>query len=279
MSARTVVTVLLALVFGVSTAVGVHQFTGHGDVAPKGETAQVVVVIRDIPRGGLITSDVVRTREWRKEDVPQGALTKPEDSVERCALVPLAKGEVILEGKLASKGAGRGLAALVPSGMRAFTILAPHLASGVAGFVLPGNRVDVLLTINTFGDTDLNGGGITTTLLQKVEILAVDQRLDAPSENKVDPKELRSVTLLVTPDQAAKLDLGQNRGTLHLSLRNPEDIKEADTRPATLADLRFHQEGPQGDSVRAQPVLQIRTLRGTLNGVSQLEPFDTVNTN
>ena len=88
----------------------------------------------------------------------------------------------------------------------------------------------------------MTGGGSTTTLLQNVEILAVDQRMEAPADNKVKAEDLRSVTLLVTPDQAAKLDLGQNKGTLHLSLRNPEDDLAAKVRPATVNDIQFLQE-------------------------------------
>jgi Flp pilus assembly protein CpaB len=80
--------------------------------------------------------------------------------------------------------------------------------------------------------------------LQGVEILAVDQRVEAPAENKVDPKDLRSVTLLVTPEQGAKLTLAQNQGTLHLALRNPQDDQPASVRPVTLADFKFYQESP-----------------------------------
>src|SRR5262249_56623723 len=125
------------------------------------------------------------------------------------------------------------------------TISTTTLASGVAGFILPGSKVDVLLTVTRTGTSDPTGGGQTSTLLQDVEILAVDQLVKAPADNRVDPKELRSVTLLVTPQQAAKLDLGQNKGILHLSLRNPEDHAPAVTRPATLADLGLYAEPPQ----------------------------------
>jgi pilus assembly protein CpaB len=128
--------------------------------------------------------------------------------------------------------------------MRAFTIHTPSVASGVAGFVMPGDHVDVLLTMN--GEhNDGTGGGSTITLLQNIEVMAVDQRIEAPAENKVDTNLLRSVTLLVTPDQSLKLDLGQNRGMLHLSLRNPEDLEDAKTRMATLTELRYRQEAPK----------------------------------
>jgi pilus assembly protein CpaB len=106
--------------------------------------------------------------------------------------------------------------ALIPQGMRAFTIRVPNpnVATGVAGSLLPGNKVDVLLTAS---GGDLNDVIGTTTLLQNVEILAVDQKIEAPAENKVDLKEMLSVTLLVTPQQAKQLNLAQNKGLLHLA--------------------------------------------------------------
>ena len=91
------------------------------------------------------------------------------------------------------------------------------MVQGVAGFILPGNRVDVLLSLGEISGTNETGGGSTITLLENIEILAVDQKMDAPSDNKVDTKDLRSVTLLVTPQQANRLDLGQNKGMLHLA--------------------------------------------------------------
>jgi len=238
----------LALVFGGSAAVGVRQYVGRA--APRDDTVQVVVAAIDIGRGTLVASDLIKTRNYPRELVPQGAIVKPEDAIDRSAFTTIVRDEPILESKLNPKG-HRGMAAQIPPGMRALTISTPNVASGVAGFILPGNKVDVLLTITSnssltftpISPNDPTGGGATTTLLQNVEILAVDQRIEAPAENKVDSKELRSVTLLVTPDQAAKLDLGQNKGTLHLSLRNPNDNNPANARPATMADLRLYQ-GP-----------------------------------
>ena len=127
--------------------------------------------------------------------------------------------------------------------MRAFTI-STNVASGVAGFILPGNKVDVLMTLTAGGAKDVTGGGSTTTLLQNVEILAVDQKVEAPADNKVDSTNLRSVTLLVTPTSAAKLSLGQSKGTLHLTLRNPEDNLAAKVRPTTVNDLESQSEAP-----------------------------------
>ncbi len=242
-SIKTAFVVLLAIVCGVSAAWGMRQLSRNKTIRLKTETVPIVVTTGKIPRGGMVTDADIKVCQWPKGLLPEGAVTRVEDALERAAIVPLMPGEPILDVKLASKDAGRGLAALIPKGMRAYTIRASRVASNVAGFILPGNRVDVLLTLKGRYNDD-TGGGSTTTLLQAVEILAVDQQLDAPAENRIDPKGLRSVTLLVTPEQAGLLDLGQNMGQLTLSLRNPDDRSEAQTRPATLADIRYRQERP-----------------------------------
>lgn len=250
MKIRTVLVVVLALICGASAMVGVSQLTSQHEDAPIVETEAVVIMSKNMPRGSVLSPEVVTVAQWPKGSAPQGALQTVEETDGRSVLVPLVAGEPVLQAKLASKDAGRGLAAMIPRGMRAFTINTSHVAAGVGGFILPGNHVDVLLTTTSSGSQDPTGGGATTTLLQNVQILAVAQRLDAPDTNKMDPKDLKSITVLVTPDQAAKLDLGMNKGILHLSLRNPEDDREADTRPATMAQLRFHQDKPNIDPFR-----------------------------
>jgi pilus assembly protein CpaB len=247
--------VMLALVFGGSAAVGVNSLVSKSQGArPNLETVPVVVAVTDIPRGGMIKADLVRTREYPKDMVPTGAITKVQDALDRAVFIPLVREEPVLDAKLAPRGAGRGMAALIPQGMRAFTIHTPSVASGVAGFILPGNKVDVLLTM------DSKGGSMTTTLLQNMEILAVDQRIDAPAENKVDSNQLRSVTLLVTPDQAAKLELGQSKGSLHLTLRNLKDDQPVDAHPARLAELEGYQEPPQAQPVEEAPPPQAQPV-------------------
>ena len=300
MSTRTILIIVLALVFGVSAAVGVNLFARQGP-APT-DVVSIVVAAADVSRGGTLTANQVKLVECPKDLVPPGVLTSLDDAQDRLVLSPLVKDEPVIDGKLGAKNARGGMAGLIPPGMRAFTIQTPNVASGVAGFVLPGNKVDVLLTMN--GD-ERTGGGITTTLLQNIEILAVDHLLDAPSERKVDGRNLQSVTLLVTPDQAAKLDLGQNRGNLHLSLRNPGDAVAANTRPATLSGLQFYQDKPWGQqalevlealkkwkqqappeggkaagprpgdahAAAAEPALELRTLRGRYYGVVPVEAY------
>ena len=314
MGVRTILVIGLAAICGLSAVVAVNRLRGASPNVAS-DTVPVVVAAMNIPRGTTVSEDLVQLRQWPKDLVPPGAITSMEDAVARAALNALIKHEPLLDGKLAAKDAGVGMAALVPTGMRAYTIHTPTVASGVAGFILPGNKVDVLLTVTerlwtgTIGDA--TGGGSTTTLLQHVEILAVDQRLDAPPENMIDTAQLRSVTLLVSPDHAAKLSLAQTKGKLHLSLRNDEDTLPVNTQPVTLKSLRFQQEETTGQgqvleslmnvlgrvfSLGGQdPVastsetpeeetvavpraarLRIRTLRGTASGGVDLDPIGEV---
>jgi pilus assembly protein CpaB len=289
MSLRTIIVSALALMCGISAAVGVNAFRSPSEAAPERETVDVVVTAIDIPRGTTITEDYVFVRQWPKDQLPEGAIASIEKAVDRTVVIPLLKGEPVVEKKIASKEAGRGMAPLVTKGMRAFTIHTPTAAAGVAGFVLPGNKVDVLVTLPG-GRDDETGGGVTVTLLQNVEVLAVDQQTEAPESNKVE--KLRSVTLLVTERQAQKLSLAQNRGTLNLALRNESDMAAAESSPVTLRDIRYAQGKPLVPSaeetkasnepvavkqVPKQPVrFRIRTIRGTTSGQVILQQYPAV---
>ena len=256
----------------------------RSDPTAGGANTPVVTATLDIARGGTIQADMIHLELVPKRWANPKAIATIEEAIGRVVTIPILAGEPVLETKIAANGAGVGLAAIIPKGMRAFTIQTPTVATGVAGFILPGNKVDVLLTVkDQGGGADMHGG--TITLLQNLEILAVDQRLGtdpAPSEKLGAAKELRSVTLLVTPDQAAKLDLGGNLGTLHLTLRNPEDTIEVNTsRLATIVELSQSHPGllaaiptPAAPPVRAtpppkraSPPEEIRTIRGNQEGM------------
>jgi pilus assembly protein CpaB len=274
--------VVLALVLGGSAAVGINSLRVP-EPGTRPDTAAVLVAAADVPPFAILTADLIKTQDWPKDMIPAGALTKIEDALDRPVLNPMVKGETLLDSKLAPRGSSRGMAAKVPKGRRAFTIHTPNVEAGVAGFILPGNKVDVLLTLENQNDQDPNSSR-TGILLQNVEILAIEQRVVAPAESKVDPKELKSVTLLVTPQEAARLTLGQSKGKLCLTLRNHSDTDNAVTQPVYVPQLlgELPREQPK---VEAKPVpepppappplLQIRTLRGNLEGTVLLQPGST----
>lgn len=279
MSLRTILIGVFALVFGITASIGVYAVSRARIAPPTIEMVSIIVAKTNVSRGQSLSDDLLEQRRWPKESVPEGALTDFSSALDRTVLVPLSQGEPLVDSKLAAKGAGRGLAAIIPPGMRAVTIQTPNIATGVAGFILPGNKVDVLLTVSGTDLNDPTGGGSTITLLQNVEILAVDQRIEAPQENKMDPKELRSVTLLVAPADAARLELGGNKGTLHLALRNPGDRETPPVEPATLSALSARSSGlgavaqveasladelarEQAAAKKPAIALRVRTLRG-----------------
>jgi pilus assembly protein CpaB len=292
MSMRTILVVALALACGLFAAVGI-KLMKDGDAGKAVENFPVLYAAVDIQRGETIKKEALAVRRVPKEQIPQGCLTSEVDAIDRVAHIPMLKGDVLSDLKLAPKGSGTGMAALIRPGMRAFTIQTASLSSSMAGFLMPGNRVDVLLTIAGQGGADNpTGEGAATTLLQNIEILAAHTSVEAPSANKMDPEQARSVTLLVTPGQAAFLDLGQNKGTLHLTMRNPLDEGMAIQPPATMADLPFPKritpppvevvaapvpEPPPPPPPPATPepvhrdwVMTTRTLRGTTVGLDRV---------
>jgi len=231
-SLRTLLVVTLALVCGGAAALGVKAFVRNqpGPSIPM-ETVQVVFAAGDISRLASLASEHLVVRDVPKDSVPKGALLKLEDAVGRVALAPVAKNDYILEQLLSRPGAGRGAAAAIPRGMRAFMIPTAKLAGAASGFLQPGDRVDVLLHVKPIA----NQIAVETTkvLLSRIEVFAVDQTLEpANGETKVNVKELRSVTLLVTPPQAVQLTSGMAEGVLQLTLRNADDENTLALPPA-----------------------------------------------
>lgn len=284
MRPQTLIVLGLALLCGLAAAVGVlTTLRKPPPAAPVVETVPAVVALADIRPGETIDKAMVEVRQEPKDKFP-GAFAKAEDAFSRTAHFPIFKGESIVEAKLFPKGSGTGMAALIPPGMRAFTIQTPSFSSSLAGHLLPGYRVDVLLTMVSQGGPENAGLESTSTLLQNIEILAVHTIVEAPTANRTDPNEARSVTLLVTPKQASILDLGQNKGTLHLSLRSLKDDKTTASTSATIADLGLPPAPkPEPVPVVAAPppepepepepvpvILPIRTLRGTMVGSDQI---------
>src|SRR5262249_40202814 len=151
-----------------------------------------------------------------RKDLPKGAFLKSSEVVNRAVATPVSAGEVLLNGKLAAKGSGEGLTALIEPGMRAVSVQVNEI-SGVSGFIQPGTRVDVL-SPRVFS----NGDAATTTILQNVKVIAYGRQLD-PSA-KPDPRDVARpatvATVLVTQEQAQKLVLAGQRGRIQLVLRN-----------------------------------------------------------
>jgi pilus assembly protein CpaB len=177
----------------------------------------------------------------------------------RGVIFPILANEPLVDSRLALRGAGAGLAALIPQGMRAVAIRVNEIV-GVAGFVVPGMRVDVLISGNPPGAAAQ--GGMTKTLLQNVEVLSAGQNFQKDAEGK--PISVPVVNLLVTPEQAEMLSLASSQTSIQLVLRNPLDKEIAKTSGSAIAQL-FHPgtlpepEAKPGPVARGRPVARIRT--------------------
>jgi pilus assembly protein CpaB len=204
-----------------------QQATPILPAAPR--RAEVVVAARALPVGSLIGERDVKLVEWSGPSAPPGFFATAAEVIGRGVIVPLQDNEPVLEAKLAPVGAGGGLAVMVDEGMRAVSIGVDQVV-GVAGFVLPGTRVDVLLTL-TKGETQPT----TKVIMQNLETLAAGQSIQVDREGK--PQTVPVVTLLVSPEQAETLALAANQGQIQLALRNTLDtitVRTSGTRVNAL---------------------------------------------
>jgi pilus assembly protein CpaB len=198
---------------------------------PAPHTTKVILAAHALQPGSLIHESDLRAGDW-PGTVPEGAIQRKEDIVDRGVISPVLANEPIVEGRLAPKGGGAGLAALIPKGMRAVAIRTNEIV-GVAGFAVPGMRVDVLVSGAPPGAS--TQGGVTRTLLQNVEVLSAGQNFQKDAEGK--PVSVQVVNLLVTPDQAEMLSLASTQTSIQLVLRNPLDTEIAKTSGSAVAQL------------------------------------------
>ena len=205
----------------------------------------IVVAARDLPAGAIVRREDVETMPWPGSAVPEGFATQAGEVVGRGLVVEVRKNEPLLGWKLAEKEAGGGLSITIPEGMRAVSVEVDEVV-GVAGFVLPGTRVDVLATVMPGTDRTRT---MTRIILQNVRALAADQRYQQDIEG--EPQYVTVVTLLVTPEQAESLTLAATEGRIQLALRNTLDSEEIETAGRRITQLV---SPPSSGAPRAAPV-------------------------
>jgi pilus assembly protein CpaB len=195
-------------------------------------TTKVVLAAKNLEVGVVLKEDDVTLADW-PASMPQGAITRVQDLVGRGVTTAIYAKEPVIESRLAPKGAGGGLAAMIPPGMRAVAVRVNEVV-GVAGFVVPGMRVDVLISGNTPGGNS-NQGTLTRTLLQNVEVLSAGQDFKKDAEGK--PVVVQVINLLVTPEQAEQLSLAASQTQIQLVLRNPLDRVAVNTPGTTMMQI------------------------------------------
>jgi len=232
MSKRLFSVLIFAFVVAAGAAVLVYRLTYRMSANAKQEAAQVMVAARNLPVGTMIGELDIRKGPW-SGPLPPNAVLKKEDAIGRGVVASIYEGEPLLDSRLAAKGAGAGLSATIPPGMRAVAVRVNEVV-GVAGFVVPGQRVDVLVLGTPPGGSSAVGT-ITKTILQNIEILSAGQNIQKDNEGK--PVTVQVVNMLVTPEQAEVLSLVSNDMRIQLILRNPLDTKESKTPGTASASI------------------------------------------
>ncbi len=229
----------LLIIFGAAwvSAALLTWFLYSTTKAPKNEkTVAYVVASRDMPAGTKLKKADLKVVHIPEKSLPKTALLDENMAVDRVLLFPVNANEPFTNPKLTSSSRAEGLASTIEPGMRAISVQISDM-SGVAGLVQPRSHVDVLFT-----RPGSMSEAVTSTILEDVVVMSIGRVTEAAQNANIDPRASRpqnqAATLIVTPEQARKLELAKNEGKISLSLRNPLDHSDSlDTRPTTAASL------------------------------------------
>jgi pilus assembly protein CpaB len=234
---RTIVVIAIALLTATVASYGVYSAVQRIPVRQVEVTSvYAVVASAHLPVGTLVTKDHVKVVPWPARNPVPGAFASIDQVIDRGVIQPVAENEPLTESKLAPTGAGAGLPPTIPPGMRAISVKVNEVI-GVAGFVLPGSRVDLLVTVdNTSGGA--RDESMSRVVVSNVQVLTAGTRFDQ-EKARADGKPIQTtvVTLLATPQDAERITLASSEGKLMLTLRNPLDTLPTDTQGVRVANL------------------------------------------
>jgi len=197
---------------------------------PEDEGRFVAVAARDLAVGSVVQEEDVRLVAWPSEAVPEGYAPSVKDVTGRGVITPVRLNEPLLHSKLAELGSGGGLPITIPGGMRAVSVRVDDVI-GVAGFVLPSTRVDVLVTLTPPGSQD----PASRVILQNVNAVAAGQEIQRDEDGT--PMTATVITLLVTPEDAERLVLAASQGRIQMALRNTLDVDTLATSGSRMSAL------------------------------------------
>ncbi|HEY8165691.1 MAG TPA: Flp pilus assembly protein CpaB [Gemmatimonadaceae bacterium] len=219
-----------ALIVAGAATFGAYRLLAANNANAKIETAPVVVATADVPEGGAIDRVMVTTAVWPKATIPTGAYTSIDSVQGRVARVNIFSGEVIVPGRLAPAGTGPGLELKIPPGQRAMSVRINDVA-GIAGLIQPNSRVDVLVNIVE----PTTNKQVAKLFMENMRVLAIGTELQRDASGK--PISAPTVTLAVTPDEAERLAVAMNQGTIAMVLRGYGDPDSVKTKGATSGDV------------------------------------------
>ncbi len=220
MNRRLLMVFIFAILVALATSAGIYYLlAGRIAASANASLSQILVAARDLPIGTVIREADLKQVRWGGE-LPKGAVTAKAELLQRSVIEIIDTGAIVTESHLAPKGGGAGLAAKIPAGKRAVAVRVNDVV-GLAGFVLPGMKVDVIVLGDPPGKGRENLGAQAHTLLQNVAVLSAGQNIQRDVEGK--PVTVQVVNLLVTPEEAELLSLAGSEARIQLVLRNPLD--------------------------------------------------------
>jgi len=256
-----------AVILGLVAVIGVRgvMLSRSGGGAKVAMTT-VVVARKALEFGNELSAEALQEREWPTEAVPEGSFAKIDEVVgseRRVALRSIAVGEPVLKEKVSGFGGRAALSQVIAEGYRAVAVRISDV-SGAGGFILPGDKVDVLLTLSVTND---RLDTVTNILLQNIRVLAIDQEADESTGGAIVAK---AATIEVLPEDAQRIALATNIGTLSLSLRNTSGEEVVDGKPNKT--IRVKDLGPAMTEEQKTVVRATASPYATMNVIRGVEP-------
>lgn len=256
-NAVLVVSILALLFAGIAAWLTFQYLQKEMNKSKSVQPQNIVVAAADIPIGSTISEPQLKITSWPKDSIPPGSSGEIKTTVGRVAIRPISKGDAVTEQKLKPKAGAPGsgfMTYIVPPGHRAITVAVNEVA-GVAGFITPNDRVDVVLTTPIPGSKEEK---ISKIILQNVPILATGQ-ITEQKEGK--PVVVPTVTMDLTPEDSEKIVLAASRGSLQLLLRNIADSDPVEGRGATISKVLTGTAQPVTVASEPSPVKAVVTKR------------------
>lgn len=269
---RLVIALVSALVLsGVVTLFLNHKMGVRNASAAPIATRKVVAAAKPLGQGTIVKAEDLTTVNWPTRFALQGAFENPNDVVGRSVIYPVGAQQPIVDSVVTTPGSGFGLTAKIPEGMRAISVHSDEIV-GVAGFLFPGSRVDVLVTLRP---DNSSAGASTQIVLQDSEVLTAGQNTQPDPLAK--PSNAGAVTLLLKPEDTQKLVLASTQGTIHFVLRNGTDHTVVSVAPIRTNELAgtLRSDVPRKDTVRVRQATkepyEVETFMGDKRSSTKFE--------
>jgi pilus assembly protein CpaB len=227
---RGTIFLIAAVVAGLLATFGIHRYVSVKTRVVKAPTRQVFIATADISPGTALTGQLLKEVTWPQEVIPPNCASSLREIEGRVVKVPIPQKNPVLFSMLAPEGTAAGLSGILDDGKRALTVKVDEVA-GVAGFIHPGDRVDVLVDLSLKAQSE----HFSKTILHDISVLSTGQIWEQKGENK--PMVVTTVTLELTPEEAEMLNLASNEGKIRLALRNRNNKTVAQTPGVTTSVL------------------------------------------